>query len=113
MLRGISGDPERYRETYWERFPGKYFAGDGAKRDEDGYYWLLGRVDDARRAADGALSLAPGVNAVLMTRLRVELASGDSAAVRAVLDDRTQQVLHGRLAASTAARELLALFSGV
>jgi acetyl-CoA synthetase len=46
MLRGIHGDPERYRTTYWSRFPGRYFAGDGCKRDEDGYLWLLGRVDD-------------------------------------------------------------------
>ncbi|MDA8381162.1 MAG: acetate--CoA ligase [Actinomycetota bacterium] len=46
MLRGIYGDPERYHETYWSRFPGRYFAGDGAKIDEDGYLWLLGRVDD-------------------------------------------------------------------
>ena len=46
MLRGIWGDPERYRDTYWSRFDGKYFAGDGAKRDDDGYFWLLGRVDD-------------------------------------------------------------------
>ena len=46
MLRGIWGDPERYRNTYWSRFDGKYFAGDGAKRDDDGYFWLLGRVDD-------------------------------------------------------------------
>jgi acetyl-CoA synthetase len=46
MLRGIWGDPERYRDTYWSRFEGKYFAGDGAKRDDEGYYWLLGRVDD-------------------------------------------------------------------
>ena len=46
MLRGIWGDPERYRNTYWSRFEGKYFAGDGAKRDADGYFWLLGRVDD-------------------------------------------------------------------
>jgi acetyl-CoA synthetase len=46
MLRGIYGDPERYREVYWSRFPGMYFAGDGCKRDEDGYFWLLGRVDD-------------------------------------------------------------------
>ena len=38
MLRGIYGDPERYRATYWSRFPGMYFAGDGAKRDEDGYF---------------------------------------------------------------------------
>ena len=46
MLRGIWGDPERYRDTYWSRFDGQYFAGDGAKRDDDGYFWLLGRVDD-------------------------------------------------------------------
>ena len=46
MLRGIWGDPDRYRDTYWSRFDGKYFAGDGAKRDDDGYFWLLGRVDD-------------------------------------------------------------------
>ena len=46
MLRTIYGDDERYRETYWSRFPGRYFAGDGAKLDEDGYWWILGRVDD-------------------------------------------------------------------
>ena len=46
MLRGIYGDPDRYRDTYWSRFEGSYFTGDGAKFDEDGYYWLLGRVDD-------------------------------------------------------------------
>ncbi len=46
MARTIWGDPERYRETYWSRFPGLYFTGDGAKRDEEGYFWLLGRVDD-------------------------------------------------------------------
>ncbi|MGH3341602.1 MAG: acetate--CoA ligase [Carbonactinosporaceae bacterium] len=46
MLRTIWGDDERYRETYWSRFPGRYFPGDGAKRDEDGDIWLLGRVDD-------------------------------------------------------------------
>jgi len=56
MLRGIYGDPERYRETYWSRFPGMYFAGDGAKRDEDGYIWLLGRVDDVMNVAGHRLS---------------------------------------------------------
>jgi acetyl-CoA synthetase len=45
MLRGIWGDDERYTETYWSRFDGLYFAGDGAKKDEDGHVWLLGRVD--------------------------------------------------------------------
>ncbi|MFD9941475.1 acetate--CoA ligase [Nonomuraea sp. NPDC059023] len=46
MLRTIWGDDQRYIDTYWSRFPGMYFAGDGAKRDEDGDIWLLGRVDD-------------------------------------------------------------------
>jgi len=56
MLRGIYGDPERYLQTYWSRFPGLYFAGDGAKRDEDGYFWLLGRVDDVMNVAGHRLS---------------------------------------------------------
>jgi len=56
MLRGIYGDPERYRQTYWSRFPGMYFAGDGAKRDEDGYFWLLGRVDDVMNVSGHRLS---------------------------------------------------------
>ena len=56
MLRGIWGDPERYRETYWSRFPGVYFAGDGAKRDEDGDLWLLGRVDDVMNISGHRIS---------------------------------------------------------
>jgi len=51
MLRGIYGDPERYQHQYWDRFPGRYFTGDGAKRDQDGYFWLLGRVDDVINVA--------------------------------------------------------------
>jgi acetyl-CoA synthetase len=46
MLRGIYGDPERYQKQYWSQVPGMYFTGDGAKRDRDGYLWLLGRIDD-------------------------------------------------------------------
>ncbi|HKT37155.1 MAG TPA: AMP-binding protein, partial [Ktedonobacterales bacterium] len=46
MTRGIWGDPERFIRTYWERYPGTYLTGDGARRDDDGFYWLLGRVDD-------------------------------------------------------------------
>jgi len=51
MLRTIYGDDRRYRETYWSRYPGRYFTGDGAKRDEDGYFWILGRVDDVLNVA--------------------------------------------------------------
>ncbi len=56
MLRGIWGDPERYAETYWSRFPGRYFAGDGAKLDDDGYLWLLGRVDDVMNVSGHRIS---------------------------------------------------------
>ena len=51
MLRTIYGDDERYQQTYWSRFPGKYFAGDGAKVDDEGYWWILGRVDDVLNVA--------------------------------------------------------------
>jgi acetyl-CoA synthetase len=56
MLRGIWGDQKRYRETYWSRFKGKYFAGDGAKLDDDGYLWLLGRVDDVMNVSGHRIS---------------------------------------------------------
>jgi acetyl-CoA synthetase len=56
MLRGIYGDPERYRATYWSRFDGRYFAGDGAKVDDDGYLWLLGRVDDVMNVSGHRIS---------------------------------------------------------
>ena len=56
MTRGIYGDPDRFKETYWSRFPGKYFAGDGAKRDEDGDLWLLGRIDDVMNISGHRLS---------------------------------------------------------
>ncbi len=58
MLRGIWGDPERYRDTYWSRFDGRYFAGDGAKRDDDGSFWLLGRVDDVMLVSGHNISTA-------------------------------------------------------
>jgi acetyl-CoA synthetase len=56
MLRGIWGDQQRYRETYWGRFKGRYFAGDGAKLDDDGYLWLLGRVDDVMNVSGHRIS---------------------------------------------------------
>ena len=51
MLRGIWGDPDRFVKQYWSKWPGVYFTGDGAKRDENGYFWLLGRVDDVINVA--------------------------------------------------------------
>ena len=56
MLRGIWGDMDRYRENYWSRFAGKYFAGDGAKWDTDGAIWLLGRVDDVMNVSGHRIS---------------------------------------------------------
>ena len=56
MLRGIYGDHQRYVDTYWSRYPGRYFAGDGCKRDEEGYYWLLGRVDDVMNVSGHRIS---------------------------------------------------------
>ena len=56
MLRTIWGDDERYKETYWSKFPGKYFPGDGCKRDEEGYFWFLGRVDDVMNVAGHRIS---------------------------------------------------------
>ena len=58
MLRGIWGDEERYRETYWSRFEGRYFAGDGAKWDQDHVLWLLGRVDDVMNVSGHRISTA-------------------------------------------------------
>lgn len=56
MLRGIWGDPQRYFDTYWSTYPGRYFAGDGAKLDDDGYLWLLGRVDDVMNVSGHRIS---------------------------------------------------------
>ena len=56
MLRTIYGDPEKYKKQYWEEIDGVYFTGDGARRDEDGYFWIMGRVDDVINVAGHRLS---------------------------------------------------------
>ena len=56
MLRGIYGDPDRYRQTYWSRFPDRYFAGDGARVDDEGYFWFMGRVDDVMNVSGHRIS---------------------------------------------------------
>jgi len=56
MLRTIYGDPERYVQSYWSRYPGKYFTGDGCKLDDEGYFWLLGRVDDVMNVSGHRIS---------------------------------------------------------
>ena len=56
MLRGVWKEPQRYQETYWSRFDGLYFAGDGAKLDDDGALWVLGRVDDVMNVSGHRIS---------------------------------------------------------
>ena len=56
MIRNIWGDPERFKQQYWSRVPGSYFTGDAARRDEDGYFWVLGRVDDVMNVSGHRLS---------------------------------------------------------
>jgi acetyl-CoA synthetase len=89
MLRGIWGDPDRYRDTYWSRFPGRYFAGDGAKVDEDGYFWILGRVDDVMNVSGHRISTAEVESAL------VDHPSVAEAAVVGASDDTTGQAVVG------------------
>ncbi len=87
MLRGIYGDPERYRDTYWSRFPDRYFAGDGAKLDDDGYLWLLGRVDDVMNVSGHRIST---------TEVESSLVAHDTVAEAAVVgakDEMTGQAI--------------------
>lgn len=87
MLRGIWGDQERYLSTYWSRFPGTYFAGDGAKRDLDGDIWLLGRVDDVMNVSGHRLSTTE-IESALVSHPRVA-----EAAVVGASDDVTGQAV--------------------
>lgn len=56
MLRGIWGDEARYKEQYWSKVPGKYLTGDNARQDDDGYYWIMGRIDDVINVSGHRLS---------------------------------------------------------
>ncbi|MCU1370743.1 MAG: acsA [Ilumatobacteraceae bacterium] len=100
MLRGIWGDPERYRDTYWSTFEGRYFAGDGAKIDDDGYLWVLGRVDDVMNVSGHRISTTE-VESALVDDPQVA-----EAAVVGAKDDTTGQAivafvtLKGRVTAS-------------
>ncbi len=85
MLRGIWGEPERYKETYWSRYEGIYFAGDGAKLDEDGAMWLLGRVDDVMNVSGHRISTTE-VESALVSHVMVA-----EAAVVGANDEMTGQ----------------------
>ncbi len=87
MLRGIWGDPQRYKDTYWSRFDRMYFAGDGARRDEDGDIWLLGRVDDVMNVSGHRLSTTE-IESALVSHPKVA-----EAAVVGAADDTTGQAV--------------------
>jgi acetyl-CoA synthetase len=89
MLRGIWGEEERYKETYWSRFPGKYFAGDGAKIDSDGAIWLLGRVDDVMNVSGHRIST---------TEVESALVSHESIAEAAVVGAKDEMTGQGIVA---------------
>jgi acetyl-CoA synthetase len=87
MLRGIHGDDARYRETYWSKYEGVYFAGDGARIDEDGDFWLLGRVDDVMNVSGHRISTIE-VESALVDHQKVA-----EAAVCGRKDERTGQAI--------------------
>ena len=87
MLRGIWGDMQRFTDTYWSRFPGRYFAGDGAKRDDDGDLWLLGRVDDVMNISGHRISTTE-VESALVSHPAVA-----EAAVVGAADETTGQAI--------------------
>jgi acetyl-CoA synthetase len=87
MLRTLWGDDQRFRDTYWSRFPGFYFAGDGAKKDEDGDLWLLGRVDDVMNISGHRLSTTE-IESALVSHPKVA-----EAAVVGAADEMTGQAI--------------------
>ncbi|MEJ7689522.1 MAG: acetate--CoA ligase [Nocardioidaceae bacterium] len=87
MLRTLWGDDQRFKDTYWSRFPGQYFAGDGAKLDEDGDVWLLGRVDDVMNVSGHRLSTTE-IESALVSHEKVA-----EAAVVGATDDTTGQAV--------------------
>jgi len=87
MLRTIYGDPDRYVSTYWDQLGDRYFAGDGAKRDDEGYFWLLGRVDDVMNVSGHRISTTE-VESALVSHLSVA-----EAAVVGRKDDLTGEAI--------------------
>jgi acetyl-CoA synthetase len=74
MLRGIWGDPERYKQTYWSEVPGSYFTGDGCRQDKDGYFWIVGRIDDVLNVAGHRIGTAEVESALVSNHSVAEAA---------------------------------------
>jgi acetyl-CoA synthetase len=116
MTRGIWGDPERFKDTYWSKWDGLYFAGDGAKLDENGFIWLLGRVDDVMNVSghristmeiESALVEHPNVAEAAVVGMQDDL-TGEAIAAFVTLDDdamgRDQDELRAELGAHVSER---------
>ncbi|MCW2925752.1 MAG: acetyl-coenzyme synthetase, partial [Thermoleophilia bacterium] len=116
MTRGIWGDPERFRDTYWAKWPGLYFAGDGAKLDDDGFIWLLGRVDDVMNVSGHRISTMEVESALVEHEFVAEAAvvgmldelTGEAIAAFVTIDDadsgRTEDELRAELIAHVSER---------
>jgi acetyl-CoA synthetase len=74
MLRGIWGDKARYKETYWSEVPGSYFTGDGCRQDKDGYFWIVGRIDDVLNVAGHRIGTAEVESALVSNQKVAEAA---------------------------------------
>ncbi|HEY4434045.1 MAG TPA: hypothetical protein VGM99_06545, partial [Candidatus Cybelea sp.] len=88
MLRGIWGDDERYKQTYWSKFPHKYLAGDGARRDHDGNFWFMGRIDDVMNVSGHRISTTE-IESAFVDHPKVA-----EAAVCGKLDEMTGQAVY-------------------
>jgi acetyl-CoA synthetase len=118
MLRGIWGDPQRYLDTYWTRFDGRYFAGDGCKLDDDGYLWLLGRVDDVMNVSGHRISTTEVESALVSHPTVAEAAvvgANDAVTGQAIIafvtlrSAHSADAAHGELLRSHVAHEIGAI----
>ena len=103
MLRGIYGDDERYKQTYWSRFPHRYLAGDGCNRDADGDYWFMGRIDDVMNVSGHRISTTEVESALVDHPAVAEAAvtgKNDDITGQAIVRVRHPQVARQRLAKS-------------
>ena len=107
MLRTLYKDPERFKENYWSRFPGRYFTGDAATRDEDGYIWCLGRVDDVINVAGHRLSTMEVESSLVRHKAVAE------AAVVGAPHELKGQAIHAFVTLKASEKESEALYDGL
>jgi acetyl-CoA synthetase len=107
MLRTLYKDPERFKENYWSRFPGMYFTGDAATRDEDGYIWVLGRVDDVINVAGHRLSTMEVESSLVRHKSVAE------AAVVGAPHELKGQAIHAFVTLKATEKESQALYDGL